>query len=129
MAAAIQLLMTTTEPADRPTLMHTPGPACASSGSAVIKQLGVLFPLTQTLSPGAEYYPRIQRHSGQSQRDCVTQPRVARHELPWEERAKSASTPTGLHLPDRVADATPLAEIFRDEIIRQLLAIGLGPFR
>jgi len=32
----------------------------------------------------------------QSQRDCVLQPRVARHELPWVRAQKTSSTPTGL---------------------------------
>ncbi len=32
----------------------------------------------------------------QSQRDFVSKPRVARHELPWVRRVKKASTPTGL---------------------------------
>ena len=32
----------------------------------------------------------------QSQRDCVLQPRVARHELPWVRIRKTPSTPTGL---------------------------------
>jgi len=31
------------------------------------------------------------------QRGCVIQPRVARHELPWEQESKSSSTLTGLH--------------------------------
>ncbi len=33
----------------------------------------------------------------QSQRDCITQPWVARDELPWENCGKIISTPTGLH--------------------------------
>ena len=36
----------------------------------------------------------------QPQRGCVLQPRVARHELPWEPASKPAPTPTGLrHAP------------------------------
>src|SRR5947208_2561994 len=32
----------------------------------------------------------------ESQRDCVTQPRVARNELPWVAVRQTSSTPTGL---------------------------------
>src|SRR5439155_4349901 len=35
-------------------------------------------------------------------------PRVARHELPWENMVGRAATPTGLWLRSRLADATPL---------------------
>src|SRR5258706_16131069 len=35
---------------------------------------------------------------GQSQRDCVLQPRVARNELPWVRTCKNSATPTGLWL-------------------------------
>ena len=38
--------------------------------------------------------PRAGIH--ESQRDSVPKPRVARHELPWERRPTSVSTPTGL---------------------------------
>ena len=45
--------------------------------------------------------PRRQDAEGteESQRDSVTQPRVARHELPWEQRPGTFSTPTGLRRP------------------------------
>jgi len=41
-------------------------------------------------------FPTSQRAVVQSQRDCVLQPRVARHELPWGFRTTRQSTPTGL---------------------------------
>ena len=44
----------------------------------------------------------------ESRRDCIVQPRVARHELPWEDHVKSASTPTGLHRCCPRVNTTPL---------------------
>src|SRR5208282_2220351 len=48
-------------------------------------------------------------HPGQSRRDCILQPRVARHELPWVQSSKAPSTLKGLrHRLDRsVLAATP----------------------
>src|SRR5438046_1566197 len=40
--------------------------------------------------------PASRRAVVQSRRDCVLQPRVARDELPWGQRATQSSTPTGL---------------------------------
>ena len=54
-------------------------------------------------SPGADHrlVSIIDRHAGhagcaQSQRDCVLQPRVARHALPWVTVSNFSPTPTGL---------------------------------
>jgi hypothetical protein len=49
------------------------------------------------------------RRFGQSQRDCVLQPRVARNELPWENENKSEPTPTGLRQAPRVTDENRMA--------------------
>ena len=55
-------------------------------------------------APG--WFPHVV--AGQSRRDCIVQPRVARHELPWEGHVKSAATPTGLHRRCPRVDTTPL---------------------
>src|ERR1035441_5541411 len=51
-------------------------------------------------------------HSGQSRRDCISQPSVARHELPWVQPTKASSTLKGLYL--RLAPFV-LAATQRDE--------------
>jgi hypothetical protein len=47
-------------------------------------------------------------HTNQSQRDCVLQPRVAQNALPWVNRPKKFSTPTGLWRSARQRAATSL---------------------
>ena len=57
---------------------------------------------TQDSMSAAPLVPRsISTRSLQSQRDCVLQPKVARHQLPWVGAGK-APTPTGLR-PARLA--------------------------
>ena len=88
---------------------------------------GTSFPFTPFFSLGRIYTVRIEARPRpslsagglslpttsapehwQSQRDCIIQPRVARHELPWENRSKSASTPTRSHRCWHRFDTTPL---------------------
>ena len=65
----------------------------------------------------------------ESRRDCIVQPRVARHELPWEDHVKSASTPTGLHRRCPRVDTTPLGLTGHSNILTQgsscLATLGL----
>jgi len=67
--------------------------------------------------------------AGQSRRDCIVQPRVARHELPWEDHVKSAPTPTGLHRRCPRVDTTPLGLTGHSNILTQgsscLATLGL----
>jgi len=67
--------------------------------------------------------------AGQSRRDCIVQPRVARHELPWEDHVKAASTPTGLHRRCPRVDTTPLGLTGHSNILTQgsscLATLGL----
>src|SRR6266511_3202663 len=42
-------------------------------------------------------YPRLRRDFSQSRRDCILQPRVARHELPWVTNPETGPTLKGLH--------------------------------
>jgi len=61
---------------------------------------------------GLKEDPSMSEHQEIISREHI---RVARHELPW------------VSAPNETATLT--AEIYRDEIIRHLLVIGLGPFR
>src|SRR5258708_14364116 len=60
-----------------------------------------------TLPEGSSLPRTSATKHGQSQRDCVIQPRVSMNELPWENGPKSGSTPKGLHQCWQLA-ATPL---------------------
>jgi len=47
---------------------------------------------------GSLHYPQFPTAFHESQRDSVTKPRVARHELPWERPQNLPSTPPGFSL-------------------------------
>jgi len=71
--------------------------------SAVAQIFNLLYPDFQSARPSLR--PSLSRLS---QRDCVLQPRVARHELPWVWRRRTILTPTGLHPERHGDDTTPL---------------------
>jgi hypothetical protein len=73
--------------------------------------LGIEFPLTLTLSPEAEHYPHLSACQGESQRDSILQPRVARNELPWVDGCRILN-------PERV-----------EAIVLAIGARGCNPFR
>ena len=65
----------------------------------------------------------------ESQRDSVSEPRVARHELPWETIGKWPSTPTGLrpraHSDRRNPVGVGLTGFIPPRVARKLATLGL----
>src|SRR5882757_638721 len=71
------------------------------------------------------------RGCGQSQRDCVLQPRVARHELPWVSSSRLRQPQRGCGRVDRREVATPLGLEKSGTTFTQgsscLATLGFGP--